>query len=444
MKPQQIVIIGNGIAGITCARNIRKFSNNAITVISSETEHFYSRTALMYIYMGHLRYQDTKPYEDWFWEKNRIKLVKDHVTSIDVNSKQLSLQTGSTVGYDKLVIATGSRSNKPPFKGIDLKGVQGLYGMQDLEAMFENTKDIKRGVIVGGGLIGIEMAEMLLSKNIQVTFLVREPLFWNKVLPNEEAALVTRHIKEHHIDLRLSTELKEIRGGEDGKVTSVITSKEDEIECGFVGITVGVSPNISFLQDSGIETDRGVLMNEYFETNIPDVYAIGDCAQISNPAAGRKAIEQVWYTGRIHGETLAQTLVEKKTGYNPGPWFNSAKFFDVEYQTYGKVDATPNSEEATFYWEHPDGKVCFRAVYNKEDETIIGFNALGMRLDHRLCDRWLQEKKSVDDVMANLYQLNFDPEFYDKHEKLILSSYNQQRGKNIKSKRKRSFLSFSR
>ena len=444
MKPQQIVIIGNGIAGITCARNIRKFSNNAITVISSETEHFYSRTALMYIYMGHLRYQDTKPYEDWFWEKNRIKLVKDHVTSIDVNSKQLSLQTGSTVGYDKLVIATGSRSNKPPFKGIDLKGVQGLYGMQDLEAMFENTKDIKRGVIVGGGLIGIEMAEMLLSKNIQVTFLVREPLFWNKVLPNEEAALVTRHIKEHHIDLRLSTELKEIRGGEDGKVTSVITSKEDEIECGFVGITVGVSPNISFLQDSGIETDRGVLVNEYFETNIPDVYAIGDCAQISNPAAGRKAIEQVWYTGRIHGETLAQTLVGKKTGYNPGPWFNSAKFFDVEYQTYGKVDATPNSEEATFYWEHPDGKVCFRAVYNKEDETIIGFNALGMRLDHRLCDRWLQEKKSVDDVMANLYQLNFDPEFYDKHEKLILSSYNQQRGKNIKSKRKRSFLSFSR
>ena len=444
MKTQQIIIIGNGIAGITCARNIRKHSNDDITVISSETEHFYSRTALMYIYMGHLRYQDTKPYEDWFWEKNRIKLVKDHVTSIDVKSKQLSLQTGSTVGYDKLVIATGSRSNKPTFKGIDLKGVQGLYGMQDLEAMFENTKDIKRGVIVGGGLIGIEMAEMLLSKNIQVTFLIREPLFWNKVLPNEEAALVTRHIKEHHIDLRLSTELKEIRGGEDGKVTSVITSKEDEIECGFVGITVGVSPNISFLQDSGIETDRGVLVNEYFETNIPDVYAIGDCAQISNPAAGRKAIEQVWYTGRIHGETLAQTLVGKKTGYNPGPWFNSAKFFDVEYQTYGKVDATPNSEEATFYWEHPDGKVCFRAVYNKEDETIIGFNALGMRLDHRLCDRWLQEKKSVDDVMANLYQLNFDPEFYDKHEKLILSSYNQQRGKNIKSKRKRSFLSFSR
>ena len=438
-----ILIIGNGISGITCARNIRKHSNDDITVISSETEHFYSRTALMYIYMGHLRYQDTKPYEDWFWEKNRIKLVKDHVTSIDVNSKQLSLQTGSTVRYDKLVIATGSKSNKPPFKGIDLQGVQGLYGMQDLEAMFEYTKGIKRGVIVGGGLIGIEMAEMLLSKNIHVSFLVREPLFWNKVLPGEEAALVTRHIKEHHLDLRLSTELKEIIGGEDGKVQRVVTSKGDEIECQFVGITVGVSPNISFLKDSGIETDRGILVNEYFETNIPDVYAIGDCAQYRNPIAGRKAIEQVWYTGRIHGETLAQTLIGKKTAYNPGPWFNSAKFFDVEYQTYGKVDATPNSEENSFYWEHPDGKVCFRVVYGKEDETVIGFNSLGMRLDHNLCDRWFQEKKPIDDVMAHLYQLNFDPEFFDKHENSIMSSYNQQTAKNIKSKRKKRFALFN-
>lgn len=101
---QKIVIIGNGISGITCARNVRKQSNDQITVISSETDHFYSRTALMYIYMGHLRYEDTKPYEDWFWEKNRIKLVKDHVRSIDTKNKQLTLETGSSVGYDKLLI----------------------------------------------------------------------------------------------------------------------------------------------------------------------------------------------------------------------------------------------------------------------------------------------------------------------------------------------------
>jgi NAD(P)H-nitrite reductase large subunit len=437
--PQQIVIIGNGIAGITCARNVRKQSNDNITVISSETDHFYSRTALMYIYMGHMRYEDTKPYEDWFWDKNRIKLVKDQVTSIDIKTKQLTLATGLSVGYNKLVIATGSRSNKPDFKGMNLTGVQGLYGMPDVETMFENTKGIKRGVIVGGGLIGIEMAEMLLSKNIHVLFLVREPIFWHSVLPKEEALMVTKHINEHHVDLRLGTELKEIKGDSEGKVTSVITSNGDEILCEFVGIAVGVSPNISFLQDSGIETDRGVLVNEFFETNIPDVYSIGDCAQYRKPVAGRKAIEQVWYTGRIHGETLAQTLIGKKIAYNPGPWFNSAKFFDIEYQTYGKVDAKPNEQENSFYWEHTNGRICFRAVYSKQEETIIGINALGMRLDHALCDRWLQENKHIDEVMAHLYQLNFDPEFFDKHEKSILSIYNQQTGKNIQSKRKKAF-----
>jgi NAD(P)H-nitrite reductase large subunit len=389
-----------------------------------------------------MRYEDTKPYEDWFWDKNRIKLVKGHVTSVDINKKHVRLETGSSIAYSTLVIASGSTSNKPDFKGIDLKGVQGLYGMHDLELMQQNTKGIKRGVVVGGGLIGIEMAEMLLSQNIHASFLVRENLFWNNVLPTEEARVVTRHIQEHHVDLQLATELKEIKGDSAGKVTSVITNKGDEIECQFVGITVGVSPNISFLKQCGIETDRGVLVNEYFETNVPDVYAIGDCAQYKNPVAGRKSIEQVWYTGRIHGETLARTLVGKKTAYNPGPWFNSAKFFDVEYQTYGKVDPKPNDEEQSFYWEHPNGKICFRAVYNKMDESIVGFNALGMRLYHNLCDRWLQEKKSIDDVMANLYQLNFDPEFFDKHEKAILAVYKEQTGKNIKS-RKRGFAFLS-
>ncbi|HXH99473.1 MAG TPA: FAD-dependent oxidoreductase [Sphingobacteriaceae bacterium] len=436
--PQNIVIIGNGIAGITCARNIRKQSNDDITVISSETEHFYSRTALMYIYMGHMKYEHTKPYEDWFWEKNRIQLVNDHVTSIDVKDKNILLQKDASINYDKLVIATGSVSNKPNFPGINLSGVQSLYGMPDLELMNENTKGIKNAVIVGGGLIGIEMAEMLLSRNIHVTFLIREDAYWNNILPPEEAELISRHIKEHPIDLRTATELKEIKG--DGKVTSIITNTGEEIACEFVGVTVGVSPNISIVKNTEIETDRGVLVNEFFETSVPDVYAIGDCIQHRNPPEGRKPVEQVWYTGRIHGETLAQTICGKNGAYNPAPWFNSAKFFDIEYQTYGTINAKPLENESSFYWEHEGGKICFRAVYDKSDEILIGLNVLGIRLRHEICDKWLQEKRKIDDVMANLDQLNFDPEFFSKYEKNILLAYNHQRGKNITLKKKRMSL----
>ena len=185
-----ILIIGNGIAGITAARYIRKMSDHAITVVSAESQHFFSRTALMYVYMGHMRYQEIKPYEDFFWEKNRINLIQAYAQKIDGTNKSVALSTGQNIHFDKLILATGSKSNKFGWPGQDLRGVQGLYSLQDLENMEQYTSGISRAVIVGGGLIGIEMAEMLLSRHIPVTFLVREKEYWNNVLPSEESQMI--------------------------------------------------------------------------------------------------------------------------------------------------------------------------------------------------------------------------------------------------------------
>ncbi|MFT5802108.1 MAG: NADPH-dependent 2,4-dienoyl-CoA reductase/sulfur reductase-like enzyme, partial [Nonlabens sp.] len=168
-----IAIIGNGISGITAARFLRKLSDHKITVISAESDYFFSRTALMYIYMGHMRLQDTQPYEDWFWEKNRIDLKRGYVETVDPQNKTLSFKDGEQLSYDKLIIASGSESNKFGWPGQDLDGVHGMYTLQDLEAMERHSTGLKRAVIVGGGLIGIEMAEMFHSRHIPVTFLVR-------------------------------------------------------------------------------------------------------------------------------------------------------------------------------------------------------------------------------------------------------------------------------
>jgi NAD(P)H-nitrite reductase large subunit len=201
---ENIIIIGNGISGITAARHIRKKSNANITVISSETKYFFSRTALMYIYMGHMKFEHTQPFEPWFWKKNRINLIQDYVETIDFKNKSLSLKNAQPVKYDKLILAVGSKPNKFGWPGQDLKGVQGLYSYQDLLELEENTKNgIKRAVIVGGGLIGIELAEMLLSRNYPVTFLVREESFWGNILPKEDSELIMRHMAEHHVDLKL-------------------------------------------------------------------------------------------------------------------------------------------------------------------------------------------------------------------------------------------------
>lgn len=434
-----IVIVGNGISGITAARSIRKQSDCRITVISKETDYFFSRTALMYVYMRHLKFEHTQPYENWFWQKNRIKLIRGTVESIDFEQKTVQLSPNSksvvykpsllerltkvapksapeslslqSIKYDKLILATGSLPRMSDWPGIDLNGVQGLYSYQDLESLESQSAHLKHAVIVGGGLIGVELAEMLYSREITVTILVREKSYWSSVLPAEESTLVTQHIQKHGVDLRLGIELKEILG--QSKVEAVITSKNEKIDCQLVGLTIGVVPNVDFLKKSSLEIKKGILVNEYLETNLPDVYAIGDCVEHQKPKEGRKPLEQIWYTGRIMGETLAQTIVGNRTAYQPGVFFNSAKFFDIEYQTYGDVPAQLPAGIQTFYWQHPTKEIALRINYRTDNKAVTGFNALGMRLRHAVCDAWIREQQAFDYVLEHLQEANFDPEFFE-------------------------------
>ncbi len=428
---EHIVIIGNGIAGVTAARHIRKLSDKKITLISAEADHFFSRTALMYVYMGHMRWRDIEPYESWFWEKNRLELKKAYVEKVDTETKTLHFREGDSMKYDKLIIATGSITNYFNWEGQDLKGVQGLVtkkDLEDLEKNAPNNKECPRAVIIGGGLIGVEMAEMLRTRKIEVTMLVREPAFWGNVLPLPEAEMISKHIISHGVDLQHDSEIDKILGDNNGNVRAVLTKEGVEIPCTVVGITTGVKPNISFLKDSNIETDKGVLVNRMLETNIQDVFAIGDCAQQRKPIGNRPPIEAVWYTGRMMGEALAQTICGKPFEYNPGNWFNSAKFFDIEYQTYGWVfsESRRRDYEAQFHWKCPSDLRCITISYHKESGEFLGINTFGIRMKHEVFDRWLNEKRSVEYVVQNLKQANFDPEFYKYYEKAIQAEYTNQ------------------
>ncbi|OIQ27330.1 MAG: FAD-dependent oxidoreductase [Bacteroidetes bacterium MedPE-SWsnd-G2] len=425
---QHIAIIGNGISGVTAARHIRKNSDFKITIISAESDYFFSRTALMYVYMGHMKFEHTQPYESWFWDKNKINLLNGFVEEIDADSNTLKFSSGQSLQYDKLIIATGSKPNKFGWPGQDLKGVMGMYHKQDLEQLEQcapNNKVCKRAVIVGGGLIGIELAEMLRSRNIEVTFLVREKSFWGSVLPPEESELINKHIKEHHIDLRLGCNLEQINADASGQVKSVkILETGEEIECQVVGLTAGVSPNIEFLKTSKIEYQRGVLVNRFLETNIKDIYAIGDCAEQREAIGERRTIEAVWYTGRMMGETVAQTICGNRIKYNPGHWFNSAKFLDIEYQTYGWVWAKPKPHESRFYWEAENENICIHISYDTSSRTLIGINTFGLRMRHDFFDKVLNKGETIDYVISHLSDANFDPEFYKSYHKDILKQFN--------------------
>ncbi|MEN1785877.1 MAG: NAD(P)/FAD-dependent oxidoreductase [Bacteroidota bacterium] len=446
---ETVVIIGNGIAGITAARHIRKLSDKRIIVVSAETDHFFSRTALMYVYMGHMKFEHTEPYESWFWSKNNIELVRGYVDEVDPSEKRISIEGSRTLHYDQLILATGSKPNKFGWPGQDLHGVQGLYSKQDLDLLENNAPNktvCKRAVIVGGGLIGIELAEMLRSRNIPVTFLVREKSFWNGVLPAGESQMINEHILEHHIDLRLDTNLETIIPDAYGKVKAVTTDKGETIACDMVGLTAGVTPNIDFLKPSGIALGRGIKVNRYLETNQKDIYAIGDCAEQHEAIGNRRPIEAVWYTGRMMGETVAQTICGNRREYKPGHWFNSAKFLDIEYQTYGWVFGARGQKEyeAQFHWRHPKEKICLTVAFHKASNLFLGINTFGMRMRHEVFDRWLTEKREVDYVMEHLAEANFDPELYATYEKEIVNQYNTAFGKTLKSRKRRLNTIFQR
>jgi NAD(P)H-nitrite reductase large subunit len=421
---RKIVIIGNGISGVTAARHLRKMGDDKILLISDESDAFFSRTALMYVYMGHMKFEHTQPYEDGFWDQNKIERVRGRVDKIDPTKKILTLIDQRTIDFDILIIATGSIPNRYGWPGEHLQGVQGLYHKQDLEALEASTPKIDRAVIVGGGLIGVELAEMLVSRGKKVTFLVRETAFWNSVLPHDEASIISDHIKKHGVDLRLSTELKEILSDDNGSVAGVVTHSGEQIPCQWVGLTAGVSPNIGFLTKSIIETDRGVLVDRHLKTNQPDIYAIGDCAQQRHPLEGRPSVEAVWYTGRIMGETVAQSIMGKPKEYTPGQWFNSAKFFDIEYQTYGKVSAQKQKNEQHLYWSTKNKAL--RIAYDKSSQRVLGIHSLGIRLRHDCIDQWLNEGKAYEYVIKHLQEALFDPELYRSPVQHIQQTFNTQ------------------
>ena len=224
------------------------------------------------------------------------------------------------------------------------------------------------------------------------------------------------------------------------KFAAVITNTGERIECGYVGLTAGVSPNIAFLEGSGIETAKGILVNEHLETNLPDIYAIGDCAQQREPLPGRRPVEAVWYTGKMMGETVAYNICGKPAAYNPGTWFNSAKFFDIEYQVYGNVPAQMPGPLDTMYWEHPQGRKSIRLVFDRKTSAIVGFNLMGIRYRHEVCEKWIESGTHVETVLQNMGIANFDPEFYDEYEADIIQLYNQQNGRDLQLKQKRGLV----
>ena len=406
-----IIIIGNGIAGATAALGIRDRSKAQITIISDETDFPYARTALMYVFMGQLALPHTYLYPPDLWKEKNINLLKSRVIGLDREAKTLNLADGRMLHYDQLILATGSKPILPDCAGIDLPGVCSLYHFEDLNKIEGHlSSNVKNAVIIGGGLIGVELAEMLISRGIKVSFLIKESSYWANALPKEESEMISRHLAERGITILPNEELLAILG--EHQTTGVECKSGRILSSDFVGITIGVMPNVSMFSKTGLDINRGIVTNQFLRTNDSQIYAIGDCAELAVPEENRKSIEAVWYTAKKMGEVAAANICGDNRIYEQGVWYNSAKFFELEYQVYGYVPNTIEPPFQSHYHQHANGQKSIRIVYHS-DGFVVGILAMGTRLRQHICEDWINQKKPLKEVLAYFATANFDPEFTD-------------------------------
>lgn len=404
------LILGNGVAGITAALKLREIDPAArISVISRETAYYFSRTALMYILMGQARLEDTEPFERNFYQKKQINLIQAEASHADWKNRKLFLKDGTQLDYDKLLIASGAQPVFHGWPGSELNGVRGFVSwqdLQDIDKMIDYTqKHHQAAVVTGAGLIGIELCEVFLHAGLQCHFLMRGDRFWPSFLNKQEAEFTEREMRAHGLQLHHHSQLKSIKGKQ-GYVDHVILDSGETINCNLLGIGTGVRPDLGFAKASDINCAKGILCDWQLRTNRNDVYCAGDCVEIMNPEGEKNFMRQIWYSARDMGLIAAENMAGAKKWYDPGPWYNSAKFFSKEYTVCGRMD-NENKEEKEFLYQDDNHSV--RILYNPKQ--VLGFSMIGSRWDHILLLEWINQQKNLDFFLSNYKKALFEAEF---------------------------------
>ncbi len=425
------VIVGNGVCGMEAALALRRRDAEArISIVSDEHDHFYSRPALMYVFAGQMRLRDTEPYDRGLYDRLRFERVSRRVASVDTAAKALRFEDGGTLGYDRLLLAVGSRGRPAPWSGASGPGLHYFVTLRDLEVLDREARPGLRAVVVGGGLIGVEVAEILLARGLKVTFVIRENWYFPLALDEREAEMVAEHLHSHGVDVRLGVNVAAVDRKPDGALAAVRLEAAPrsmaaagspalaEVSCDLLVCAIGVVPNTTFLGESGLELSKGgaIEVDEALRASAPEVWAAGDCANVTW-ADGSRRPEQLWYTARDQGRVAAASMLGDGTTYRRGTWYNSAKFFDLEYTTAGWVpvkldwDNTPldpGPDVREWFQRAPDQFDSQRIV--TKGDRVVGFNMLGGRWNHEVLLDWIDSRRSLAFVVDRLAEARFDEE----------------------------------
>ena len=331
------VMIGSGVAGIAAIEAIRSLdSDSNVTLIGDDPYGFYSRPGLAYYLSGELHDKALFPRTAEDLKKLNFRNIKGKVTKISRTEHILELENESHIPYDRLLIAVGAQAMPLEVPGANLEGVFKLDHMSDAKLILKHARRGKTAVVVGGGITALELVEGLLSRGMKVHYLLRGNRYWSNVLDEQESHIVEHRLQEEGVTLTYHAEVIEVLG-RNGKVSGVHLLNGQMLKCDLVAYAIGIRARVELAKQAGLAIDRGILVNEFLQTNDPDIFAAGDVAQAYDPLSGRSILDSLWAPARQQGHVAGLNMAGKKTAYLKAPPFNVTRLAGLTTTIIGTV-----------------------------------------------------------------------------------------------------------
>lgn len=332
------VIIGSGVAGMAAVEAIRSVDGVGEVVMVSEDPHgYYSRPGLAYYLTGEL--PDKALYLRSREDAKKLKLtfLNARATRILRAEHALELDGGkSRLAYDKLLIAVGAQAVPLQVPGANLQGVVKLDHMNDARSILNLAKRGRTAVVVGGGITALELTEGLLARGMKVIYLLRGDRYWANVLDPLESQIVEKRLVEEGVTLHHHADLAEILG-RGGKVAGVRLKDGQAIRCDLLAYAIGIRPRMELVAETGLDFERGILVDEHLQTSDPNIFAAGDVAQAFDPLSGRAVLDSLWNPAREQGEAAGLNMAGRRTAYLKSAPFNVTRLAGLTTTIIGAV-----------------------------------------------------------------------------------------------------------
>ncbi|WP_409509416.1 NADPH-nitrite reductase [Bacillus spizizenii] len=388
MGKKQLVLVGNGMAGVRAIEEILSVAKDEfqITIFGAEPHPNYNRILLSKVLQGDTDIKDIT-LNDWDWyEENHIQLyTNETVIKVDTENKTIITDADRIQPYDELILATGSVPFILPIPGADKKGVTAFRDIKDTDTMLAASKQYKKAAVIGGGLLGLEAARGLLNLGMDVSVIHLAPFLMERQLDATAGRLLQNELEKQGMTFLLEKQTEEIVG--DDRVEGVRFKDGTSIEADLVVMAVGIRPNTQLGAESGIPVNRGIIVNDYMQTEIPHIYAVGECAEHRGIAYGLVAplyeqakvlakhicgIETKPYEGSVLSTQLKVSGVEVFSAgdFNESDEKKAIKVFDEQDGIYKKIVLRGNQiVGAVLFGDSSEGNRLFAMIQKEADIT---------------------------------------------------------------------------